>query len=177
MEATDISKSQPLYLSPFDYWDPLKLILCLFIHIDPEPGGKWLSKRIDDFLPLSTPLFQKALVRLKHSRCNCPGATSHLGSALPLPTCARPLAMPQSHLGPHSSCDHILVPMETCGLVMSPETNEVACLYPVSKWVLFHVQYFFCLLWSLGFREAKGKAQRGQTENWNEGEGAREAIT
>ena len=113
-------------------WDIPKLIsLHWFSHVDSAPRGKWIGRElITSWLPQQS-CFKRPLSKSKCVDCVCQGATGHLGRPMPclLPACARPptirIHMQDQQLQ-HFSCGCILAPMETWGLVLSLETNEVA---------------------------------------------------
>ena len=86
-------------------------------------------QRVDYFLTPSAATFQKVPVKLKCINCICQGATSHLGR--PVPRLPVPGHRPSTFTCRTTqfqdfSCGCIPAPMETWGLLLSLETNEVA---------------------------------------------------
>ena len=168
ISATEQSGLYPVYC-----WDIPKLIsFHWFSHVDSVPRGKWIGRElITSWLPQQS-CFKRPLSKSKCVNCVCQGATGHLGRPMPclLPACARPPTI-RIHMQDHAAPALFLwlYPGSHGNLGFGSEPGDKwgGCLYHVPKWVLFHVQYFPCLLWRLSLRKQKhkkAKRRNGPTE-------------
>lgn len=119
ISATEQSGLYPVYC-----WDiPKRISFHWFSHVDSAPRGKWIGRElITSWLPKQSSFKRTPFIKEPPAirEGPCPA------SCLPVPGRQPPAFTCRATQLQHSSRGCILAPMETWGLVLSLETNEVA---------------------------------------------------